>query len=562
MLKQLFIKNYALIDEIRIDFASGLNILTGETGAGKSIIIGALGLLLGERAKSDVIRQGEKMAVVEGLFQAPQIQLQDLIDSDLSSNSEFLLRREVHENGRSRAFINDSPISNTVLSQIGDRLIDLHGQHAHQTLLHQERHIEYLDNFGVGSSLLYQVKMSFLKVQSLTTKLNEFIKNKERLKERQDLLAFQLKEIEQIKPEHGEEEQLEQEERLLRNSERLVETANRLSSILYDGEDSVAEQLSTSENDLSALSAVDIQFEKWAKDCESARILIQEMVSSFQSYVSKIEFNPERLEEIRERLGLFTLLKKKYGGSMEAVLSFWDTLKKELSQLDNIDEEDAKLKVQLEDEIQKFSKLCFELSSIREALSKELEKSTLGVLRELGLPNSEFSIQIDQTKNEKGFVRCEGVTYAASKNGIDNVEFYISTNPGESPKPLAKIASGGEVSRIMLSLKSVLADADQIPVLVFDEIDTGISGRIARVVGSQLKKVSDKHQVICITHLPQIASMGNSHYCVEKTVVDNRSQTHIRLLSENERISEIAKLLGGEETTESTLQSARELLTS
>jgi len=562
MLKQLFIKNYALIDEIRIDFASGLNILTGETGAGKSIIIGALGLLLGERAKSDVIRQGEKMAVVEGLFQAPQIQLQDLIDSDLSSNSEFLLRREVHENGRSRAFINDSPISNTVLSQIGDRLIDLHGQHAHQTLLHQERHIEYLDNFGVGSSLLYQVKMSFLKVQSLTTKLNEFIKNKERLKERQDLLAFQLKEIEQIKPEHGEEEQLEQEERLLRNSERLVETANRLSSILYDGEDSVAEKLSTSENDLSALSAVDIQFEKWAKDCESARILIQEMVSSFQSYVSKIEFNPERLEEIRERLGLFTLLKKKYGGSMEAVLSFWDTLKKELSQLDNIDEEDAKLKVQLEDEIQKFSKLCFELSSIREALSKELEKSTLGVLRELGLPNSEFSIQIDQTKNEKGFVRFKGITYAASKNGIDNVEFFISTNPGESPKPLAKIASGGEVSRIMLSLKSVLADADQIPVLVFDEIDTGISGRIARVVGSQLKKVSDKHQVICITHLPQIASMGNSHYCVEKTVVDNRSQTHIRLLSENERISEIAKLLGGEETTESTLQSARELLTS
>ena len=563
MLKKLIIKDYALIDQLCIEFGPGLNILTGETGTGKSIIIGALSLLLGERTGSDIIRQRADVAVVEGWFDIPASFRWELIDAKLDKNQdELLLRREVHRSGRSRAFANDSPIPNTVLAAIGDLLIDLHGQHAHQTLLHERYHLDYLDNFGIEKGLLQQLKESYARFKSLTTELKTLQGKETILQEKLELLEFQVQEIDKATPQEGEEQALELEDRKLRNSEKLFQAAKMLNELLYDGEGSVSERLSTAETSLAGLTDVDPVFEKWIKEAESARIVAEEIAKGFQSYISKIEFDPERLEEIRERLGLFSRLKKKYGGSIQQVLEFRSNAKKELDQIETLEKDIGRITEELSDERDRLALTCQKVSQLRVDLSSELAEKTLEALSELGLKNGIFKVRILQNENDDGPIPIESKRYTVSSRGIDTAEFLISLNPGEEPKPLSKIASGGEISRIMLALKTVLAEADEIPVLVFDEIDTGISGRIARVVGKNLRDVSIKHQVICITHLPQIASMGDIHFRVDKEVVDKRSRTTIRRLQQDEQVVEIAKLIGGEKITESALQSARELLNS
>lgn len=563
MLKKLYIKNYALIDKMCVEFGPGLNILTGETGVGKSIILGALSLLLGERVKTDVIRGDASMAVVEGLFDVPSYIKLETIDSQIvTDQEELLLRREIHQSGRSRSFANDSPISNSVLSAIGDLLIDLHGQHEHQTILKVDHHLDYLDNFGAEEGLLSRVKVSFKQFRSLKTELEDLQQRETRLHEKRELLEFQVQEIAKADPKEGEGESLESEERILRNSERIFQASNQITNLLYDGEGSVSEKLSTAENALTGLEGVDPLFEKWMKECESARIGVEEIVNNIQTFASRVEFNPQRLEILRERLGLFSQLKKKYGGSIEQVLKHWEEAKKELDQIENIGDEIDRVSTALEEEKKILTHLCEELSAQRRNVASNLEKETVAALEELGLKNSVFCISVEPKKNPEGPVQIGGQNYAVSSRGIDTAEFFISLNPGENPKKLTRVASGGEISRIMLALKTVLAEADRIPVMVFDEIDTGISGRIARVVGKNLKEVSRNHQVICITHLPQIASMGDLHFCVEKEVKANRSRTKIRPLGKEERVMEIAKLMGGEKVTESTIQSARELLKS
>jgi DNA repair protein RecN (Recombination protein N) len=561
MLKKLTIKDYALIDELHVDFGAGLNILTGETGTGKSIIIGALSLLLGERANTDVIRQGADMAVVEGLFEVPVSEKWQESDAMMDASADgLLLRREVHLSGRSRAFANDSPIAISQLSAIGDHLVDLHGQHAHQTLLHVQRHLDYLDNYGVDAQLRNRLKESFKQFKSLTTELNTLREAEAQLRKKQELLEFQVQEIDKADPREGEEEALELEDKTLQNAERLFEASNQLNDLLYEGEGSASEKLKFAENILTGLRNVDPSFEKWTKESESARIAAEEVARGFQAYVSKIEFNPQRLEEVRERLGMFTHLKKKYGGSMEQVLKFRESARKELNQIETMGEEIDKISMQLEEENRKLSHVCQEVSAIRVKTASELASRAVVVLEELGLKNGVFNVDVQQKESAEGPIQVDSQSYDVSSRGIDKAEFLISLNPGEAPKPLAKVASGGEISRIMLALKTVLAEADEIPVLVFDEIDTGISGRVARVVGNNLKEVSTKRQVICITHLPQIASMSDIHFCVEKEVKNNRSRTTIRRLKAKEQIMEIAKLIGGEKVTESAVQSARELL--
>lgn len=561
MLKKLYIKNYALIEKMSVEFGPGLNILTGETGVGKSIILGALSLLLGERTKTDVIRGGTSMAVVEGLFDLPpSIKLEALDSQIVTDQDELLLRREVHQSGRSRSFANDSPISNSLLSAIGDLLIDLHGQHEHQIILKVDHHLDYLDNFGVEGGLLERVRGSFKQFRSLKTELEDLKQRETRLNEKRELLEFQVREIAKADPKEGEEESLESEERILGNSERIFQASNQITDLLYDGEGSVSEKLSAAESALTELEGVDPLFEKWMKECESARIGVEEIVSNIQTFASRVEFNPQRLEELRERLGLFSQLKKKYGGSIEQVLKHWEKVKRELDQIENIGDEIDRISTALEEEKEVLTQLCEELSAQRRKVASKLEKETVAALEELGLKDSIFCISVESKKNPEGPVQIGEENYAVSSRGIDTAEFFISLNPGENPKKLTRVASGGEISRIMLALKSVLAEADKIPVMVFDEIDTGISGRIARVVGKNLKQVSRNHQVICITHLPQIASMGDLHFCVEKEVKANRSRTKIRPLAKEERVMEIAKLMGGEKVTESTIQSARELL--
>jgi DNA repair protein RecN (Recombination protein N) len=561
MLKTLSIKNYALIDEINVEFGPGLNILTGETGAGKSIIIGALSLLLGERAKSDIIRQDASSTIVEGLFDfAFSSEKLDTSERIPPAEDGLLLRREIHRSGRNRIFANDSPISNSLLTNLGDMLVDLHGQHAHQTLLKIEQHLKYLDNFGVNPDLRKNVRDAFKQYHLLTEKLKAYCKKETDLRTKQELLEFQVKEIVQTNPVAGEDDALELEEKILSNSEKIFSVVSQINAWLYDEDGSVNERISNSIHAIRGLLEIDSSFEQWIHYCDSARISIDEVVRGLQSYVSKIEFDQERLDKIRERIDLLHRLKKKYGGSLQDVIVFVKKTKKELEEIQTLDETIDKIRIDRETIKDQLIQYCQRLSMLRQEVARQLESQTIKALVELGLEKGIFQVNIRQNEQEDGPLSIQDKHYGVSATGIDDVEFFISMNPGENPRPLAKVASGGEISRIMLALKSVLAQADNVPVLIFDEIDTGISGRIARIVGHYLKEISKNHQVICITHLPQIASMGDRQYCVEKESRNNRTFTTIRQLNVSERIKEIAKLLGGDRITDSTIQSARELM--
>ena len=563
MLRKLIIKDVAIIDELVVDFGPGMNIITGETGAGKSIIIGAVGLILGERARADIVRQGAQTAVVEGWFDVPNALLWGLLDPSFAvPDGGFLLRREVNASGKTRCFINDSPVPLSLLSAVGDVLVDLHGQHEHQNLLKVDRHLMVLDNFNPDGRLRDLVKESFKRTRALEEELESLVHRDVLFKQQRELLEFQVQEIGKVAPREGEEETLEQEERVLQNSERIFQTAKQIAAVLYEDEGSVSERLASAAGLLSGLIPIDTVFDRWAKEIESARIALEEMVRAIESYAGKIEFNPQRLEEIRERLASFSRIKKKYGSTLEHVLSFFEEARAKLDKMETSADAIKRVASVLETEKGRLSDLCIQLSEQRRKTASELESRIAAALEELGLKNGVFRVRMLQKTDPKGPVSREGQSFAATSQGMDFVEFFVSLNPGEEPKPLAQVASGGEISRIMLALKTVLAEADQVPVLIFDEIDTGISGRIARVVGHSLKEVSRKHQVLCITHLAQIASLADRHFCVEKEVVNNRSRTKVTPLDLDDRITEIAKLIGGETVTDSVIESARELLAS
>ncbi|NQT25930.1 DNA repair protein RecN [candidate division KSB1 bacterium] len=565
MIKELSIKNYALIEDLHVSFGPGLNILTGETGAGKSIIIGALGLLLGDRAQKEVIRQGASTATVEGIFQSIPKHILDRIQSEFeipSTDGELILRREVHENGRSRNFVNDSPVSLNSLSELGDLLVDLHGQHDHQALLKINLHLDYLDRFGVDSALLDTMESLYRKFIHLTGELDHLIKNETQLKQKRELLQFQVDEIQRLGPTIEEEAELVLEEKLMKNSERIFQVCQTLTSTLHEDENAVINIIAEMESQLTPLLDVDTPFKDWQSECEQARIALQDVVNEFQSYAAKLEFDPERLEQVRECLGQYALLKKKYGGDTDQVVQFQKSAQKQLDEIGSMDSRIQELQEELESNKKEIAEVALLLDAQRKESSKKLQSVIMEELNKLGLLNGQFLVQLERETDPNGPITIEGENCRISARGANKAEFLISLNPGQDPRPLAKIASGGEISRIMLALKTVLAEADAIPVLIFDEIDTGISGRIARIVGQSLSNLAQSHQLICITHLPQIASMGRLHYTVEKQSENEVTQTLIRALSAEDRVFEIGKLLGGEEVTDSVLQNARELLNS
>ncbi|MFO7890063.1 MAG: DNA repair protein RecN [bacterium] len=561
MLKNLYVKNFALIDELKVNFEKGLNILTGETGAGKSIIIGALGALLGDKVDKDFIRQGKSKAVVEGSFRVSDQLINSIKNLNVDFNdNELILRREIKKDTRSRTFANDSPISISVLQEIGDLLVDLHGQHAHQSLLHVKKHIDFLDDYGVSDNLIDAVNQSYNSLSNFKKQLKELTEQERQLKERKELLEFQVKEIEGVGPQLGEEEELEKQENILKNSEKIHELSNQLSEVLYEGDNSVYEKIAEAESQLSSLSSIGSDFNKWAESCNTAGVCIEEVVKSLQEFAEKIEFDPQVIEEIRERLGQFALLKKKYGTTIDEVLKFCKKAENDLKKIDSMESDIEQINQEIKNEKTRLAGLAAELSENRKSSAKELEEKTVKIFSELGLKGGVFKIEVMPQKDPEGDITIDDQKYKVTNRGIDRVEFFISLNPGEKPKPLAKIASGGEISRIMLALKNVLAETDNIPVLIFDEIDSGISGRVAGAVGNNLKEVARKHQIICITHLPLIASYGQTHFRVEKRAENNRTSTHIYSLSEEERVQELAKLIGGEMINETTLQNARDLL--
>ena len=567
MIKSLLIQDYALIEKIEVEFKSGLNIITGETGAGKSILIDAMSLLLGERASSEVIRKGAEKSIVEGIFEVEKNKKVKafLNENELEEQPELIIRRDISSKGSNRCFVNDTPVSLNVIKELGDLLVDLHGQHEHQSLLRKETHINFLDGFGNNEELLRTYKWLYSSLNKLLSELKEVKEKDSAYREKRDVLEFQMKEIDALSPQVGEEEKLQSELKILENSEKLLELTNRIYEGLYESENSVQDSISKIKDDLTELAKIDSSFNESNSECETALTLINDISDSIRKYKAKIDIEPEQIEAARERLGAINLLKKKYGGSIEALIELRKKVGGEFQAAEGystqIHEIEKKIKAVRENASQAADKLSKERTKISRNVKKEIEL----ILAELGIPNAKFEARISQRElapnNEDG-LRINNQNYSYDSNGCDEVEFYISTNVGEDVKPLAKVASGGEVSRIMLALKSVLAKSDKLPLLIFDEIDSGISGNVAQKVGTALKSLASFHQIIAITHLPQIAAFSDHHYVVEKKETDGRVISSIRKLTDHQKIIEVAKLLSGEKVTDASIKSAKELMES
>ncbi|MEP0823536.1 MAG: DNA repair protein RecN [Ignavibacterium sp.] len=567
MLKSISIRNYAIIDKVEAGFEPGLNIITGETGAGKSILVDAMGLILGERASSEVIRTGADKAVVEGIFGvASNRKVRAFLETEgLDVREELILRREVSAKGQNRCFVNDTPVTLNALRTIGDLLVDLHGQHEHQSLLRPLTHVEYLDDFGGLDGLVDEYRASYHRLDGLFERLEDLREREAALKERRDLFEFQLREIDAVEPKPGEEESLETELRVLENAEKLFEATTRLHQMLYEGDQAVADQLVLARNQLEDLARIDRQFEEARSECASAAAIVAEVAKFLQQYNARIEFNPERLEEIRERLGRLSLLKKKYGGSIESILEQRGKIAAEFSLAENFEQELTTLTQAIDEERRICSAAAERLASKRRESVQKINRAVVEELSRLGIANAEFDVRIENRRlearpSERAYVKLGKEYYDAGPRGIDRVEFFLSTNLGEEPKPLSKVASGGEISRVMLALKSILAKSERLPLLIFDEIDVGVSGRIAQAVGKSMKSLSRFHQVIAITHLPQIAGLADAHFVVEKVEDHARSRTVLRKLGLEERVKEVAKLMSGAEVTEAGLTGAKELM--
>jgi len=567
MLKTLYVKNYALIDELSIDFASGLNILTGETGAGKSILLGALGLILGERASTENIRQGAGKAVVEGIFTVndnePARRL--LARADYENGNEIIVRREITTRGTSRSFINDSPAPLNLVKELGDYLVDLHGQHEHQLLLRSETHLHLLDNAGGLERLVADFSAVHDDLCRTRRELDELRKREAQLREKQEFHQYQLREIDAVSPTPDEDQTIQHELKILENSERIMELTSALRALLYEDDNSVRDQLLRARNLFDQIVHIDPAFQEYRAECVTAFTIVEEIAKYTQSYSVAIDFAPERLEELRERLLALNGLRKKYGGTLAAVLEYRQMIAGEISLAENFDAQIETLEGEVEQKQRRAGELAMKLSQKRAETARRVERSVENTLKGLGIEKGRFIVHVERneaTAEAPGAVFHNGTYYAASQTGIDRAEYYISTNLGEEPKPLARVASGGEISRVMLALKTILAKNDKLPLLVFDEIDTGISGRIASKVGASMRDLADFHQIIAITHLPQIAAMSSSHYVVEKEEQGKRTVTRVRRLSAEEHTREVAKLMSGEVITESSLQMARELIES
>lgn len=565
MLKSLYVKDYALIGQINAEFGPGLNIITGETGAGKSILIDAMSLLLGERASTEVVRKGAQKSVVEGIFDVKGNKKVGKIleENEIEVLPELIMRREISLKGNNRCFLNDTPVTLNIIKDIGDLLVDLHGQHEHQSLLRTETHIDFLDEFGTTGELQKNYDKFFNRLTHATGELTELRKKEDTLKEKKDIYSFQIKEIDAVSPEEGEEEKIAEELNILENSERLSELASSVYESLYESENSVNDLLGRIKSDLEELLEIDRSFSEADSECESAVTLVNDIAEFVRNYRSKIDIDPDHLEELRSRLGAINMLKKKYGGSVKTLLEHrrkiggeFDLAENYADSIENLESEINKLRIDC-------GKSAGILSAKRREISKKVEEEVRDSLANLGIENSVFKVEISNAPAEKDaddFIIVDGKRFKYGASGCDRVEFFISTNPGEDPKPLAKVASGGEISRVMLALKSILAKTDKLPLLIFDEIDTGVSGRIAQKVGHALKNLAGFHQVISITHLPQIAGLADQHFAVEKSLSEERVSSSIRKLGREERIEEVAKLMSGEKITEASLKGARELM--
>ena len=559
MLRELHIKNLAIIDDASANFEKGLNVLTGETGAGKSIIIDALCLALGERASTEVIRSGEKEAVVEAFFDIPPKLLNSssrrfLQDLGINIENGIILKRILSAQGKNRAYINDSMVNVQTLSEISKGSIDVHGQYEYQSLLSPDNQLDMLDAYG-GLLIERQEFTAIYETQtSLKQQIAELMQKEKERAQRLDILGFQVNEIETADLKTGEEKELSEEVKILSSASLLTELANQAYESLYSSDSACLTNLSKILNSLKEISNIDVRAADAVKSAEEAIPLLEETAYFLRDYKDSLNFNPERLEEIQTRLELIKGLKKKYGGNIQEVLDYRE---KGLRELDELQHSEEKLET-LNAELKKLKNILTEkaqhLSKQRKAVAKKIEQQVVSELSSLSMPDTRFSIQITQEAGDD-----TADDFKANSKGIDKVEYLISPNIGEELKPLSKIASGGELSRVMLALKGILAKGDKIPVLIFDEIDAGIGGRAAETVGQKLKSLSASHQIICITHLPQIASYADTHLKIEKKIKAKRTTVEVRKIEKDERTVEIARMLSGD-SSEVSIKHAKEML--
>jgi DNA repair protein RecN (Recombination protein N) len=565
MLQSLYVRDYALIEELEMEFGSGLNIITGATGAGKSILIGAMSMILGERANTDVVRGDASKAVVEGIFNDADT---ERIRNVLEENSiptdplpRVILRRKITERG-SRGFVNDTPATLDVMRTVAAELIDLHGQHEHQSLLRTETHLRLLDSFGGLSGLVEHYQQKRAEVAELVEEREALAARERELRQQKELYEFQIEEIDEVDPEPGEEEELEAERRVLENAEQLFASTQGLYEMLFEDENAVHDQLVVARNDLQDLARIDDAFEEHAEEIESAQIIVSELANFLQDYNAHIEFDPQRLEAIRERITELEKLKRKYGGTLEAVLEHRKEIGEQYELAQDFEGNLERLDAEIEEAQAELTDAALRLSSKRQAVAERIEDAILDELATLGMPDSQFDVRFTAQEDADGWINpdAEDARYRAFETGMDQVEFYISTNVGVPPMPLTEVASGGEISRIMLALKTILAKSERLPILVFDEIDVGISGDMARRVGESMHDLARYHQIITITHLPQIAALGDRHFKVEKIVEDGTTKTTIHRLDEDEQATQVASLISGEEVTDAALENARQLM--
>jgi DNA repair protein RecN (Recombination protein N) len=550
MLKELRINNLAIIGDLAVNFSEGMNILTGETGAGKSIIVDALGLALGSRAQSDLLRSGEAEGSVQAYFEPPaDLSLPD-IGIDMSEG--LVLRRVLQAGGKSRAYINDSMVTLQTLSEIGKSLVDVHSQHEHQSLLKKEKQREMLDFYGGHQEQLKTVALLFSEVQSIKKTLLELKTKSSDRSHRLDLLRYQINEIDSAALKPGEKESLEEEKNILSNLARLRELIETSYTLLYSSDNSCTEQVSAVLSRLQEMHAIDPGIEETMRMIEAALPLLEDSALSLRGFRDRYDMDPERLETVEERLELIKKLEKKYGAGIESILGYCDNARHEMENIESTDERLASVEDELVRKEKELLKSAELLSQNRKKTARKIEALTIPNLQDLAFGAPQFSIGIRQEKDEKG-------VFIINSHGMDHIEFLFSANPGEPLKPLSRIISGGELSRVMLALKSILAGVDNLPVLIFDEVDAGIGGRTAESVGKKLRTISEKHQLICITHLPQIASLGDHHLKIEKKNAGKRVVVDVREINKEERLDEIARMLSGT-ATETSIKHAEELL--
>lgn len=557
MLQELSIRNFAIIPALNVTFDEGMTVLTGETGAGKSIIIDAVGLLAGGRGSNEYIRQGEKKCVLEGLFAMDQHPLVEKRLDSLSIEHEdnmLVLQREIYRNGKNTCRINGHLVNLTTLRSIGELLVDIHGQNEHQELMQASKHVELLDEYGkekIGSAKVAYQKV-FQQYHELRSKMEKKEKNEKEFAQRMDMLRFQVEEIEAAQLEVGEEERLLEERNKLVNYQKIAESLK----VGYDalqGEEasSSLDRIGFAMDAMLSIEAIDREYQAIAEAIQNGYFILQEAAADLSRQLDSLEMDEGRLEVVESRLDSIRQLKRKYGDSEQAIIEYYKEITLELSESLSFENQSTQLEKELKEKEDKLIQFGDSLSELRVKEAKKLEADIMKQLKELYLEKAIFQVKI--------VAHGEGLK-AYRENGKDEIEFYLTTNPGEPLKPLVKVASGGELSRIMLAMKTILSQTQGMTSIIFDEVDTGVSGRVAQSIAEKIHQVAQHSQVLCITHLPQVAAIADAQYFIKKEIVADRTKTSVEILSLEQRVQEIARMLAGTQITPLTVEHAKELL--